>query len=486
MLSRNIKYQTKEDLIKLKREIPPADFGCMLIQAFCGIPEEAVVSRLLSELIESFPGCPILGTTTAGEIMDGHPLDNSIIINVTRFDHTRIKTSLAVQNEDLYLAGEQLADEITRQDTRLVLLFGCGIKNGGAINGEPLLSAFKKKCPHAVVGGGQAGDNGVAKQTFVFTETGYTDRGVAAAALSGDRLSVNNHYNLSWVPLGKKMTITHSEGTRIFTIDGRSAKEIYAHYLGEDISNRLPASAAEFPLVVERSGVLLARHANWVHSDGSLDFMAPFKAGETVRFAFCHSGLLAMSARDTFDAQKPLQNEVFFIYSCLTRKWVLGEDARVELAPLASLAPTSGFFSYGEYFSGQEENLFLSQTMTLIGLSESSAKPDSPPTPIFNNIEFQEHASKQTQNLKALHRLVETSAQEREALIKELREALSEIKTLRGFIPICAHCKNIRDDKGYWNEIERYIQAHTEVQFSHSLCPDCIKTYYPNLRGGKK
>ena len=62
---------------------------------------------------------------------------------------------------------------------------------------------------------------------------------------------------------------------------------------------------------------------------------------------------------------------------------------------------------------------------------------------------------------------------EREKLIVELREALAEVKTLRGFIPICASCKKIRDDAGYWQQIEKYIQDRSEAQFSHGLCPDC-------------
>ena len=70
---------------------------------------------------------------------------------------------------------------------------------------------------------------------------------------------------------------------------------------------------------------------------------------------------------------------------------------------------------------------------------------------------------------------------EREKLIRKLQSALSEVKTLRGFLPICASCKKIRDDKGYWNQIEAYISAHSDAQFSHGLCPDCARKLYPDL-----
>ena len=61
----------------------------------------------------------------------------------------------------------------------------------------------------------------------------------------------------------------------------------------------------------------------------------------------------------------------------------------------------------------------------------------------------------------------------------KLKDALAKIKTLSGFLPICSACKKIRDDKGYWNQIESYIREHSEAEFSHSICPECTKKLYP-------
>ncbi len=63
----------------------------------------------------------------------------------------------------------------------------------------------------------------------------------------------------------------------------------------------------------------------------------------------------------------------------------------------------------------------------------------------------------------------------------KLLTALKEIKILSGLLPICAACKKIRDDKGYWNQIESYINEHSEAEFSHGICPDCAKNLYPHL-----
>ncbi len=69
--------------------------------------------------------------------------------------------------------------------------------------------------------------------------------------------------------------------------------------------------------------------------------------------------------------------------------------------------------------------------------------------------------------------------------IEELRQALNQIKTLRGIVPICANCKKIRDDRGYWNQVEVYVRDHTEAEFSHSICPDCMKELYPEFMRDK-
>ena len=70
-------------------------------------------------------------------------------------------------------------------------------------------------------------------------------------------------------------------------------------------------------------------------------------------------------------------------------------------------------------------------------------------------------------------------------LVNELQEALANVKTLSGFLPICASCKKIRDDTGYWNQIEQYIKDHSEAEFSHGLCPECARELYPELYESK-
>jgi hypothetical protein len=70
---------------------------------------------------------------------------------------------------------------------------------------------------------------------------------------------------------------------------------------------------------------------------------------------------------------------------------------------------------------------------------------------------------------------------EREQLIETLQEALKEIRTLRGILPICSFCKKVRDDKGHWEPLDVYVHKYSEADISHGICPDCVKEHYPEI-----
>lgn len=80
--------------------------------------------------------------------------------------------------------------------------------------------------------------------------------------------------------------------------------------------------------------------------------------------------------------------------------------------------------------------------------------------------------------LKRSHETLERKVDER---TKSLQDALCKIKTLSGLLPICSYCKKVRDDKGYWKQIDAYIHENTEADISHGICPDCAEKYYPDM-----
>ncbi|GAB4382649.1 MAG: hypothetical protein Kow00121_43190 [Elainellaceae cyanobacterium] len=424
--SLNIQYSQKSDLLEVKQRFKQHPSAQTLIQVFSGHIEKTEIEQLLQDLKETFQGTPIIGTTTAGEILDGRIQEKTVVVNFSFFSSTTVCTTFVDRYDDLWFAGKILAHNLATTAPKALILLGCGLKDGRTIDATPLLAALYEEFPQAIIAGAQAGDNGKGVISYVFTEHGILEQGAVAASLSGEQLSVRNSYSLSWVPIGKKLTITKASGSRVYSIDNRSPRELYNHYLGPEIVEGLPLSAADFPLVIERDGILMAIHALGVNEDGSFDYIHSFHSGEQVQFGFCHSGLLTIAAKQMFDELRTHAAQVAFVYSCVSRKWILGQDILVEIMPIASLATTAGFFAYGEYFTHPiGKCLFFSQTMTVLTLAELNET--AAPT-LMEELRplITEEASKQLKTLRVLHRLVETSAKEIETINHKLSEMAHE------------------------------------------------------------
>lgn len=95
--------------------------------------------------------------------------------------------------------------------------------------------------------------------------------------------------------------------------------------------------------------------------------------------------------------------------------------------------------------------------------------------------ELERRVKERTAALEESNERLHDEITRRKELIQELQSALGDIKTLSGLLPICASCKKIRDDGGYWNQIEVFIREHSDAEFSHSVCPECIEQLYPDL-----
>ena len=118
------------------------------------------------------------------------------------------------------------------------------------------------------------------------------------------------------------------------------------------------------------------------------------------------------------------------------------------------------------------------KTVGIIGLANKAKDFDDNDAKIAT--EFGELAAIALQNSRNLDERI-AAEQQREMVISDLNKALSEVKKLSGLLPICSHCKKIRDDKGYWTQIESYIHEHSEAEFSHSICQECAKKHYPDM-----
>jgi len=308
-----------------------------------------------------------------------------------------------------------MAEELIGDETKLLIAFADGLHT----NGDSFLKAISSINDNVIVAGGHAGDNFEFKKTLVFTKEHILEQGAVAVALNSKNLHVHTDYNFHWHPIGNELTITKVEGNRVYMIDEKRAVDSYAHYLGDDIAKGLPSIGIEFPLIVNRNGLNIARSCIGKMDDGSLIVAGDIYMGEKVRMGFGDSKEIIKASynitRNT--AKKP--SEAIFIYSCTARKHFMGSDIESEILPLQNISPVSGFFTYGEFFTSNRKDL-LNQTMTLVSLSES----DTVNEPTFEIISPQIDVN--SASIEALIHLINISSKE----VKERTVTLKASNTL--------------------------------------------------------
>lgn len=123
------------------------------------------------------------------------------------------------------------------------------------------LRAFQDEINHLTIAGGLAGDNARFDETLVFTNKGFIEKGAVAAILYGENLIANTTFNFGWEKIGKEMVVTSAKENIVYSIDNIPTYEIYNKYLGKDISDQLPSTGIEFPLILTRNNQMVARAA---------------------------------------------------------------------------------------------------------------------------------------------------------------------------------------------------------------------------------
>jgi anti-sigma regulatory factor (Ser/Thr protein kinase) len=399
----------------------PIDFSLfkneenILIQVFCGQDSNTLqyINNLLSDEI---PQAIIIGTTTDGEIKDKKVSTFKSVISISIFENSFIKVSMK-QGDNSFNSGYEIAKEIITPNTKLIITF----TDGTSTNGEEYLKGITAFNDSVMVCGGMAGDNGLFKQTFVSCGKKLISYGAVAVSLNSDTLQVTNDHKYDWIPIGIEHTIDKVKGNRIYEISGMEAIAFYEKYLGDS------GSHTEFPLIVQRNGMSVARAVLTRYEDGSLGCGGNLYKGDKVRLGFANAEMIMKNPVQYLKNINNYQAETFFIYSCMARRRYMQNLIKVEIEPFASIAPTAGFFTYAEFFHTNNRNELMNQTITLVGLSENtSIKKD-----ISNlNKSINSNDTAYAKTIQALTNLIQQSAKDHNEQAKRLEEQIKYSQNL--------------------------------------------------------
>jgi diguanylate cyclase (GGDEF)-like protein len=345
--------------------------GSILVQVYCAKTDPKYIRGITECIMKRLPQSVVVGATTVGEIARGRLLTNQTIIGFTFFGSSGTLTvALPCEQGEEQLVGAELARRIADCSTRVagVLLLATTV----SINGVSLLVGWDSAALNLPVFGGGAGNYTGMQNSLVFTGTELFSHGAIAVALTGDDLYAEVHTYMGWRPLSRSMHVTEVDGLLVKRIDGTPAYDIYEHYLGIPNDKDFFLNALEFPLLIEREGILVSRTVAAVTDEGALRFIADIREGETFRLGYGDLDLIVNNASQVHRALTDFGAQVNFLYTCCTRRFLMQRDSELETLPFESSAPTFGFYTYGEFY-GTKHLTLLNSTMVAVGLREGAA-----------------------------------------------------------------------------------------------------------------
>ncbi|WP_421716703.1 sensor domain-containing diguanylate cyclase [Arcobacter arenosus] len=408
MKTTNTYFNSEHELLEFAKKENICDDEKLLIQIFTSKNNFEFIKKLLSIFTKHFPKSTLIGSTTDGEICNGKVSTKKTVISFSTFEKTNLEIYISNKFKDYFEGGKNLAKSLIKDDTKVIISFIDGLRG----NGEDFLNGINSVNNNIIISGGLAGDNSEFKKTYVFTKDTILFDGVVGVALNSNNLKIFTDYSFDWQAIGKKLTITHAIGNRVFTIEDKTAVEAYNYYLGEAVSEKLPKVGIEFPLIIQNNDLNIARAVIGKEDDGSLIFAGNLKIGDKVRFGCADFDSIFNETQKHVDKLLGTCVESIFIYSCMARRRFIPEAIEAETSVYNKIAPSSGFYTYGEFFSCGRNKLLLNQSMTVLALSESSICKQ-------NRVEFQ--ALKHSKlTLQALSHLINVSTKELDILQNKL------------------------------------------------------------------
>lgn len=396
----------------------------VLVQFFASYVDPNFIPELHRQVTENFPEAVVTGITTAGEIHEGESMLKRTVVVFSFFETAELQLlSYTCCPGEEQSVGRRLTDDILTKKNAAPIKGIQLYATTQRINAAGLLENMKRRLGPAIpvfgAGASSYGNNGEAS---VFAgETGYED-GVVAVVFRGDDLEIEAYPCLGWEPLSRAMTVTRTESpTLVQTLDGLPAAGVYEKYLGIQNDENFFNHMLEFPLMLNRDGAVLARVPMLRRSNGSLQMVADVYEGEEVRIAYGNPKHIIAAA---YEMQKKLARfrpQGVLVFSCYCRQVYLKDGLNLETAGFRRIAPSAGFYTYGEFYGRGKDSALHNATMVAVGMREGS-ESDMPSEPVQEEVNFVESPPME---MKArLARFVGVVVEELEQANRELKELM--------------------------------------------------------------
>lgn len=347
--------------------------------------DEHGTQAMARRLRQDFPRGKLLGCMCGESVVDGQIACDGLVVSFACFERSHVKLLPFESNRYTGTAmGRALRQELDKlPDARAVMLLQADI----SLDLTGFLEEASQSGEDIVFFGGISDDGHIGAQGRIFVDDVSLASGMAVAIFSGEELQVRAFTSFGWRPLGRRHAITELESPYIIRkLGGRPAAEIYEHYLDIHNGEGFLWEALTFPICVERNGKLLARHPRSIRKDGALTFGADFREGEEVRLAYGDPMGIIRHARVLHEGLRDFRPQAVCLVSCVARWLLLQHDVKYELDACRGVAPSHGFYAYGEFIREGRQVQFSNMTLVLAAFREgeppAGGLPELEPEPV--------------------------------------------------------------------------------------------------------
>ncbi len=349
-------------------------YKSILFHLYSILFSEEQIKQVQDSILEIFADAKIGGTSSSGDICDGHLAEYGMVIAVSAFESTEARTHLLRCEEgkerDLGIKVRSIID--STENIKAAELF-VTLKT---INSRKILEEVELCNPEVkIFGGGSAGVKISDTETKVFDEKEVINDGVMLITYAGDNLNVDIHHAIGWKPLGRDLIATKIEGKRLYELNGVPATQIYSKYLDIHADETFFNNILEFPLMTWQHGQSVLRLPFSCNSeDGSINLAAELDKGAHVNLSYGDPDVIRADVEALTGIVRDFAPEAIFLYSCGVRRLYWKYLLNKETGPFSKFAPVCGYYSSGEIM--RVGRILIEHHVTLIAISMREGELD--------------------------------------------------------------------------------------------------------------
>ncbi|MCM1496045.1 MAG: diguanylate cyclase [Bacteroides sp.] len=368
----------REELTRLRQQFEKEQNNNFLFQIYSSILEEEPITALCRVLEEVFPDAPYMGCSTSGNIVDCQVAAEMTVV-CTIFEKEDTKVRILQYDANVCTMEEvtsRVVDETEQEPWVKAIELFCTVPENSTIQ---FCEGLKDLRPEIQIFGGISCSKDItSSDSVVFSkEGGYATRAVVLILYGGAHFHVEAFKMTGWKPLGRKFRVTKSEGPILQELDGIPAYEIYRKYLKIQNDDNFFYHTLEFPMFYEHNETTILRVPVASNPDNSITMSSDVDEGSIVRISYGDPATIIESIKTAGVRIQDFQPDLLHIFSCAARRtfWT-SEEPTYEIYPLKEIAPSSGFFSHGEFLRTKGNLNQHNVTLVIAAMREGDKEAD--------------------------------------------------------------------------------------------------------------